>query len=127
MSDGGPMPSICFCWNSRTEVSNLVIFQKKIAGLSSGSLNRFVLRARQAARMAGTVDILITSSSAMRALNFRFLQKKRATDVLWFPAALALGNNGRPRVAGEIAISADIALENARRLGHKPALEVKIL
>ena len=30
-------------------------------------------------------------------------------------------------MAGDIAISADIATQNARQLGHAPALEIKIL
>jgi probable rRNA maturation factor len=105
----------------------LVIFQKKVAGLSAKSLNHFALRARRAARMAGTIDVLITSSSAMRTLNLRFREKNRATDVLSFPAGSSPHGKRRPRVAGEIAISAEIAMDNARRLGHSAAIEVKIL
>ena len=104
----------------------MVIFHKKIAGLNPESLSRFVLRARKAARTKGTVDVLITSSGAMRALNLRFRGKNSATDVLSFPSDASLNGTRRP-VAGEIAISADIALDNARRLGHLPAIEVKIL
>ncbi len=104
-----------------------MIFKKTIAGLSMQSLDRFVLRARRAARIKGTVDVLVTSSSDMRALNHRFRGKNKSTDVLSFPAEpLLKGANRRP-FAGEIAISADIALDNARRLGHSGALEVKVL
>lgn len=106
----------------------MVIFNKKIAGLSEGSLNHFVLRARKAVRMKGSVDVLVTSSSAMRSLNLRFRGKNKATDVLSFPAEdLSNGSSGRSSFAGEIAISADIALDNARRLGHSGASEVKVL
>lgn len=104
-----------------------MIFKKKVAGLSMQSLDRFVLRARRAARIKGTVDVLVTSSSDMRALNHRFRGKNKSTDVLSFPSEpLLKGANRRP-FAGEIAISANIALDNARRLGHSAALEVKVL
>lgn len=101
-----------------------MIFKKRIAGLSAESLNRFVLRARKAARIKGTVDVLVTGSSDMRSLNERFRGKNKPTDVLSFPSESSA--NGRP-FAGEIAISAEIALDNARRLGHSGALEVKVL
>lgn len=101
-----------------------MIFKKRIAGLSAESLNRFVLRARKAARIKGTVDVLVTGSSDMRSLNERFRGKNKPTDVLSFPSECSA--NGRP-FAGEIAISAEIALDNARRLGHSGALEVKVL
>ena len=106
----------------------MVILQKKVAGLSAQSLGRFVLRARKAAGLRGTVNVLITSSPAMRALNSRFRRKDKATDVLSFPSEATVTSNGkRPGVAGEIAISADIAAQNAVRLGHSAALEIKIL
>ena len=59
----------------------------------------------------------------MRALNRRFRGQDRATDVLSFPAELA----GRRKYAGDVAISAEIAAQNARRLGHAAADEIKIL
>lgn len=112
----------------------MVIFKKRVAGLSVPSLDRFVLRARRAAGIKGRVDVLITSSGAMRSLNQRFRSKNKSTDVLSFPSASSpasdsghnLSNDRRP-FAGEIAISADIALDNARRLGHSGAVEVKVL
>lgn len=109
------------------EVAGLVILKKKVAGISSLSLDRFVLRARRAARIKGTVDVLITSSGAMRVLNQRFRGKNKATDVLSFPSESSQNGGDRRLFAGEIAISADIALDNARRLGHSAALEVKVL
>lgn len=106
----------------------MVILQKKVAGLSAQSLGRFVLRARKAVGLRGTVNVLLTSSPAMRALNSRFRKKDKATDVLSFPSeAVRRGNGKKPPVAGEIAISADIATQNAVRLGHSAAVEVKIL
>lgn len=110
----------------KTRTRTLVVLQKKVAGLSSESLDRFVLRVRKAVGMKATVDVLVTSSAAMRVLNHRFRGKYKATDVLSFPAAPAVDGK-RQRFAGEIAICADIAWDNAREMGHSPALEVKIL
>jgi len=108
---------------------NLVITQKRVAALSRASLERFVLRARRAAGLRGTANVLVTSSSAVRALNHRFRGKDRATDVLSFPSLPTASLKGRRNsaLAGDIAISADIAARNAARLGHSAADEVKIL
>lgn len=102
----------------------MVIFQKRVVDLTELGLTRFVARARKAAGLKGSVDILVTSSSEMKGLNRRFRRKDKATDVLSFPAAT---NSVRKNFAGEIAISADIAAQNARELGHSAAEEVKIL
>jgi len=106
----------------------LVILDKKVAGLSEKALERFVLKARRAARLRGRVNVLVTSSTAMRSLNLRFRKKSKPTDVLSFPSESS-SHNGGPRagLAGEIAISADIARQNAARLGHPAALEIKVL
>jgi probable rRNA maturation factor len=104
----------------------LVILQKNVVGLSEGSLSRFVMRARRESGLRGRVNVLVTGSAAMRTLNARFRGKNKATDVLSFPSAQALPA-GRPDFAGEIAISADIAAQNAARLGHSVASEVKLL
>jgi len=102
----------------------VVILQKRVVGLSEPSLEHFILRARRAAGLRGTLNVLITSSAALRALNREFRGKNSATDVLSFPSA----SSGKKEVfAGEIAVSADIAAQNAARLGHSPAAEVKIL
>ncbi|MGA7217592.1 MAG: rRNA maturation RNase YbeY, partial [Candidatus Sulfotelmatobacter sp.] len=81
--------------------------------------------------MRGTVNVLMTTSRELRALNRTFRGKDKATDVLSFPAQPAEARRGRfgegRFVAGEVAISVDIARDNARRLGHPVAAEVKIL
>ena len=102
----------------------MVILRRKIAALTPASL-----RARRAAGLRGTVDVLVAGSEALRALNRQFRRKNQATDVLSFPARapLAGNNGGRAAHAGDIAISADIAAENAARFGHSAAAEVRIL
>ncbi len=104
----------------------MIILHKKVAGLSEPSLSRFVLRARQTVGLRGAVNVLVTTSSAMRSLNLQFRGQNKATDVLSFPAA-SIATNGKKALAGEIAISAEIAAQNAARLGHPVALEIKIL
>ena len=104
----------------------MVIFQKKVVGLSEASLERFVLRARRAARLHGEVDVLITGNRVMRSLNLRFRGKNKATDVLSFPSENVAPTGGRG-LAGEIAISAEFAAQNALRFGHSAAAEVKVL
>ena len=104
----------------------LVIFQKRLVGLSEAALERFVRAARRAAGLKGAVNVFITSNAALRSLNHKFRGKKRPTDVLSFQASLSDSGQGS-RLAGEIAISADMAVQNALRLGHDAAQEVKIL
>ena len=71
--------------------------------------------------MTGNVAILVTTSRRMRELNRWYRHKAYATDVLSFPGNPKLGH------AGDIAISAEIAQANARKLGHSHAVEVKVL
>lgn len=106
--------------------NKVVIVRKRIAGLSQSTLERFVLRARRAVHLRDTVNVLVTNSPELRSLNRRFRGADKPTDVLSFPSPL-VGRRKAKRVAGEVAISAEIARENARCLGHSVADEVKIL
>jgi len=102
----------------------VVIFQKRVADLTDLALSRFVARARRAAGLKGMVDVLVTSNAEMKILNRRFRGKNQATDVLSFPSG---ADDPRQGFAGEIAVSAEFAAQNARALGHTCAHEVKIL
>ncbi|HSA92704.1 MAG TPA: rRNA maturation RNase YbeY [Terriglobales bacterium] len=97
----------------------MVILRQSVRGVSASALQRFAGRARRAAGLSGRMDVLITTDRDLRALNRRFRRKDRATDVLSFA-----GQNG---AAGDIAISAETAARNARRLGHSTAAELKVL
>ncbi len=68
----------------------------------------------------GELSVRITSDAEMRELNRRFRRKNKPTDVLSFPSDM-------PKLAGDIAISADIAAANAEQLGHSLETELKIL
>jgi probable rRNA maturation factor len=101
----------------------MVILQKRVAGLTEDSLDRFVTRAKRLAGLRGSVTVLVTSSLELRRLNQRFRGKDKPTDVLSFPPEPVAARG----FAGDLAISAEIAAQNARRLGHSPAEEIKIL
>lgn len=101
----------------------MVILQKRVPGMNEASLDRFIARARRTVGLRGGVNVLVTTNRELRALNARFRGKPVPTDVLSFPADSVTA----PKHAGDIAISAEIAQQNARRLGHSTAEEIKIL
>lgn len=123
----------------------VVIVHSTVRGVRAGALERFATQAQRAAGVGGEVDVLITTSAQIRRLNRRFRGKNTATDVLSFPStdnrvhhgdtetrSIVKGNFSVSRCpgggsSGDIAISAEIAARNARRLGHSAADELKIL
>jgi probable rRNA maturation factor len=98
----------------------LVIMQAAIRGVSRAGLERFTTRARRAVGLRGEVNVLVARNAELRRLNREFRSKDKPTDVLSFPSA---GN----AFAGDIAISAEIARANARRLGHSTSRELQVL
>ena len=102
---------------------SVIILKKKLAGASAPALARFLARAQRAAGLRGEVNVLLAANPEIRDLNRRYRGKDRATDVLSFPTD---GGSGKG-FAGDIAISAEMAARNARRFGHAPADELKIL
>lgn len=101
----------------------MVIFRKSVPGLSQTTLTRFIARAARAVGLDGTVNILVTTSRELQALNSRFRSKNKPTDVLSFSPLPGLVGG----LAGDIAISAEIATQNANLLGHPASQEIKIL
>ncbi len=87
---------------------------------SAQTLSRFATRAQRLLGLQGEVSICITSNREMQALNRRFRKNNKATDVLSFPSQTK-------GMAGDIAISLEIAASNAEILRHSLATEVKIL
>jgi probable rRNA maturation factor len=81
----------------------------------------------------GEVTIAIVGDATVRALNRRFRQKDRVTDVLAFPAAASqlplksAGKQLKTHELGEIVIARGVAARQARRLGHPLATELKVL
>jgi probable rRNA maturation factor len=101
----------------------MFILHKPVGGENDESLVRFLARAKRAVGLRGAVTVLITGSRELQTLNRRFRHKDAPTDVLSFPSDMVATRH----FAGDVAISADIAARNARRLGHSTADEVKIL
>ena len=87
---------------------------------SARALSLFATKAQYALGVAGEVNIYVTSSREMQDLNRRYRRKNKPTDVLSFPSRA-------PGVAGDIAISLEIAAANAADIGHPLATEVKVL
>jgi probable rRNA maturation factor len=101
----------------------MVIIKKAVPGVSEQALARFTQRARQATGLRGKVNVVLTSSRDVRALNRRFRGHDQPTDVLSFPPLPVVAHE----LAGDIVICAEIAARNARLYQHPPALELKIL
>lgn len=94
-----------------------------VADFAAEACDRVVALRRSRKSATSRVDVLITSNRAMQRLNRDFRRKDKPTDVISFPVA---EKNGYA-LEGDIAISADITAENARRLGHSAGEELKIL
>ena len=101
----------------------MVTLNKRVPGIEEAILERFVRRACRAVKLAGAVDVLITNDREMQILNKRYRSEDVTTDVLSFPAAPGLPG----KLAGDLAISADIASGNAKDFGHTVVEEIKIL
>ena len=94
-------------------------------------LARFLGRARRAAGLAGDITVMIASSDELRRLNRQFRGHDYPTDVLSFPPPSQHAKSGRAAqrngYIGDIAISAAIARQNGKLLGHGAAAEIKVL
>ena len=93
---------------------------RKSKQTSARALSLLATTAQHALGLDGEVNIYVTSSPEMQDLNRRYRRKNKPTDVLSFPSRL-------PGVAGDIAISLEIAAVNAAEIGHSLATEVKVL
>lgn len=99
-----------------------IILKRRVRGANEQALERFSSRACKAVGLRGWITVLITGDREIAALNARFRRKKQPTDVLSFRPPVF-----REGFAGDIAISADIAADNARAFGHSTAEEIRIL
>jgi probable rRNA maturation factor len=100
--------------------NKVIVLEHSDKEISARALGRFAAKARRAIGVDGEVNVRITSSRELQELNRHFRKKNQATDVLSFPSDI-------PKVAGDIAISAEIAVANAAAFGHSPAAELKVL
>ncbi len=98
----------------------VIVLEHKTPAVSVRALSLFAAKARRALGFDGEVNVRITSNRELQELNRRFRRKDKPTDVLSFPSQT-------PKLAGDIAISADIAAANAADLGHSTETELKVL
>src|SRR3974377_45810 len=98
----------------------VIVLEHKTLAVRVRALSLFIAKAQRALGLEGEVDVRITSNRELQGLNRRFRRKDRPTDGLSFPSDMQ-------KVAGDIAISADIAAANAADRGHSTETELKIL
>lgn len=89
--------------------------------VTQASLREFAELLRMRVARKRPFVCLITGDAELLRLNTQFRKKKYPTDVLSFPSGEARGP------LGELAISADRALEQAREHGHGVGDEIRIL
>lgn len=107
---------------------SLVIFRRAPDPRRRSALEEYAKRLRRQVARGRPFLCLITGDRELRRLNRRFLGLDRPTDVLSFPAPEQPAPAGKgPRWLGEIAISAERAARQARRFGHTPEEEIRIL
>jgi probable rRNA maturation factor len=101
-------------------VKKVIVLEHKTHAVSVRTLSLFAAKAQRVLGLSGEVNVRITSNGELQELNRRFRRKDKPTDVLSFPSAM-------PKMAGDIAISADIAAVNAAAIGHSTETELRIL
>jgi len=101
-------------------VSNL----QRRSRISSPRLRAVARRALAAlGRSDREVHVTVVDDRRIRALNARYLGKRRATDVLAFD----LAGPDPARLWGEVIVSAETAARQARRVGVPLAVELDLL
>ena len=86
-------------------------------------MTRFLLEAQSAIGLEGEVNVLLGSNRTLHRLNLDFRKKDKPTDVLSFPAP----DVAQEQWIGDLAISLQIAGENAASFGHPLEMELKVL
>ncbi|MGH7726227.1 MAG: rRNA maturation RNase YbeY [Candidatus Eiseniibacteriota bacterium] len=89
---------------------------------------RFTIYGRRVLRREGVrqedVSVILADDALLRRLNRTYRSKDRATDVLSFTYTDRIGTNGARALEGEIFISLDRLLVQARRYRHGPGREL---
>jgi probable rRNA maturation factor len=99
----------------------IVIFRRAGTEISRAGLRDFAKRLMWDIAEGRRFECLVTDDRELRRLNRGFLGHDYPTDVLSFPSGSTSG------FAGEIAISAHRAAEQAGEFGHSVDEEVRIL
>lgn len=115
----------------RPGAPSLLNCQRRVR-ISPVRLGRFLGRvSRTVGARPDAFAVCLLSDVAMARLNWRYRGKRGPTDVLSFPATEASGvaGNGHalPSFLGDIAISPETALRQARRDGRPLEQELRVL
>ena len=98
-----------------------VLFQRAGRGVRRAGLAAFARTLMHELAGGRGFVCLITDDRELQRLNREFLAKDAPTDVLSFPSGERAGD------IGQLAISAERALEQAHKYGHSAEEEVRIL
>lgn len=99
----------------------MIILERELEEVSAASLARFARRAQKLTGVRGEVSVLVAGNRRLKTLNRTFRGKDRPTDVLSFPRSTDIKDGG------DIAVSADIARQNATLYRHSHLDELRIL
>jgi probable rRNA maturation factor len=101
----------------------LIKWEKRPSSPAADRLRRVIAGCLESVgRSESEVHLLITGDDRIRALNRRYRDIDRATDVLSFPDGDLLPSG--VTLLGEIVISLDTARRQARELGHDELREL---
>jgi probable rRNA maturation factor len=97
----------------------LITFRRKPATLDRSPIDSFAALLRDRVARGREFHCLITGDTELREMNWTYLRKDYATDVLSFP--------GEKPWLGDIAISLGRARAQAKQFGHSVEDEIRIL
>jgi probable rRNA maturation factor len=97
------------------------------SGMTRAALLRFLRLARASVGVEGEVHVLLADDATLRRLNRQFRGKNKPTDVLSFPAGSSGVFSAQKELAGDLAISLDIAARQAKHFDHTLGDEVRVL
>jgi probable rRNA maturation factor len=103
----------------------VVVARQRARSIPVARIARAVQRALDdLGRPAADVDVAVVDDDEIRAINTAHRDVHRRTDVIAFPLEIAGTASG---LLGQIVISADAAVRQARRVGVPLTLELELL
>jgi len=75
-------------------------------------------------KASGELSVVFVEDDEIAALNEAYRKRKGPTDVLSFPAEMS---DGATPIIGDIVLSTETAIRQAKALGHTPKEEVAFL
>ncbi|MEN9353306.1 MAG: rRNA maturation RNase YbeY [Fibrobacterota bacterium] len=84
------------------------------------ALRKQIIKVMRGEKKTGPVTLVFQDPQSQRALNLEWRKLDRTTDVLSFPYE-------EPELFGELYIDPELAMEQAKRLGHTLEVELRRL